>query len=132
VNSNIFTRIFIHLAVHFDLKDIIELKEFKDLELSELSNLTFLNIQRSKVDPEKIQNGVELLFFSCQTFDKIINFGDVVNSNIFTRIFGHSTVHLDLEDLGLKEFKDLELDLLEHSDNIQRSQEDPEKIQDHV
>jgi hypothetical protein len=32
-----------------------------------------------------------------------------MNSNIFTRIFGHSTVRLDLKDLlKLKEFKDLE------------------------
>jgi hypothetical protein len=39
---------------------------------------------------------------------KIEIFGVVVNSNIFTRIFGHSTVHLDLKDLlELKEFKDL-------------------------
>jgi hypothetical protein len=108
------------LTVHFNLKDLIEFKEFKDLELSELSNLTFLDIQRSKVDSEKIQNGVELLFFRVKHFEKIRIFGDVANSNIFTRIFEHSTVRPDLEDLELKEFKNLELDFLEHSEKIQR------------
>jgi hypothetical protein len=48
--------IFRHSTVRLDLKDLLELIKFKDLELSELLNLAFLNIQRSKEDYEKIQN----------------------------------------------------------------------------
>jgi hypothetical protein len=33
VNSNIFTQIFEHSTIHLDLKDLLELKEFKDLGL---------------------------------------------------------------------------------------------------
>jgi hypothetical protein len=49
--------------------------------------------------------------FPRQNFEKKIEIiGDVVNSNNFTRIFGHSTGHLDLKDLHeLKEFEGLEL-----------------------
>jgi hypothetical protein len=43
-------------------------------------------------------------YFRVNHFEKIKLFGDVVNSNIFARIFGYSTVHLKL-----KEFKGLEL-----------------------
>jgi hypothetical protein len=61
--------------------------------------------------------------FCVKHFDFIEMFGDVVNSNIFMRIFWHSTVHLDLKDLlELKEFKYLErIELKELKDLVQSS-----------
>jgi hypothetical protein len=56
-----------------------------------------------------------MLFFACPV--------GVVNSNIFVRIFGNSTVHLDREDL--LELKDLEFSELSISAflNIQSSKD---------
>jgi hypothetical protein len=77
VNSNIFTRIFRHLTVHLGLKDLLELKEFKDLglkvlKLRKLLNLNLLEhskkIQRRSSIRSKIQDDVQLSFFSRQTF----------------------------------------------------------------
>jgi hypothetical protein len=59
-------------------------------------------------------------FFRVRHFEKVEIFGGVVNLNIFTRIFRHSTVHLDLRDfLELKEFRDLELIELKEFEDLE-------------
>jgi hypothetical protein len=74
---------------------------------------TFKDPKRIPRRSEKIHDDVQLLFLVSNISRKSKIFGDA-NSNIFTRIFRHPTVHLDLKELlELKEFKDL--DLLEHS-----------------
>jgi hypothetical protein len=102
MNSNTLTRIFEHSTVHLDLKDLLE--------------LNFLKIQK------KIPRRYKIVYnycFCAKHFEKFEIFGHVMNSNTFTRIFGHSTVRLELKDL-------LELNFLENS------KKDPEKIQDRV
>jgi hypothetical protein len=78
------TLIFRHLTVYLDLKDFLELKEFKDLGLKDLKlrkllNLIFLNIQSiskayPKEDPKKFLNKIPRRYkmmhncrFLCQT-----------------------------------------------------------------
>jgi hypothetical protein len=101
-NSNIFTRIFRHSIVHLDLENLLE---FKDLKLKKVLNLTLLNVQRrSPIRPEKLQDDYNCRY-RVKHFEKIEIFGDVTNSNIFTRIFRYLTIHLDLKDF--LEFKDL-------------------------
>jgi hypothetical protein len=118
VNSNIFTRIFGYSTVLSDLG----LDLFLILILRIL-NWFFLNIpRRFKKRFDEDTRYCIIVVFRAKHFEKFEIFG-VVNSNIFTRIFGYSTV---LSDLDLK---DLELVLLEHP---RRFKEDLTKLQDVV
>jgi hypothetical protein len=65
VNSYIFARIFRYSTTYIDLKNILEFKEFKDLKLRKLMNLTFLEL------PKKIPSRYKMMCnccFPCQTF----------------------------------------------------------------
>jgi hypothetical protein len=126
VNSNISTRIIGYSTVLSDLGLILVLSwscldlDLKDLELDLLEH------------PKKIQIRFDedtrcciIVVFRAKHFEKFKIFGYVVNLNIFTRIFGYSTV---LSDLGLVlilswscldlDLKDRKLDLLEHPKKI--------------
>jgi hypothetical protein len=58
-NSNIFTQIFRHSAVRLDLKDLLELGKFRDLELRKLLNLTFFE------HPKKIPRKYKMMYNYC-------------------------------------------------------------------
>jgi hypothetical protein len=125
MNLNIFTWIFEHSTVYLVPKDLLEFKELKLMELKELKELEPIKLKELKnlelelsnswtwpswtfkEDPKKIQ-GISQddpkkykmkcnCCFSVNHFKKIEIFGHV-NLNIFTWIFRHSTVHLDLKD----------------------------------
>jgi hypothetical protein len=80
VNSNIFARIFRYSTTHIDLKNILEFKEFKDLKLRKLMNLTFL--EHPKKIPRRSREDTRsciIVVSRVKHFEKIEMFGDVVN-----------------------------------------------------